>query len=117
MNNLKKAIEVKEQMDKKRLDYIKSLDFDTLYDDIAGKLDRMEPGYTNLIIKNDSIFKTINSATFDNGRFLYEKEILLEVKNTLTNLGYVVEPVYALIGNSPTGMKIYWDPKDVPNKQ
>ncbi len=115
MNNLKKAIEVKEQMDKKKNNYIKDLDFDTLYDDIADKLDRMEPGYTNLIVKNDTIFKTINSATFDNGRFLYEKEILLEVKNTLTNLGYVIEPVYALIGNSPTGMKIYWDPKDVPS--
>lgn len=114
MNNLKKAIEVKEQMDKKRLDYIKSLDFDTLYNDIADKLDRIDPGYTNLIIKNDSIFKTINSATFDNGRFLYEKEILLEVKNTLTNLGYIIEPVYAL-GNSPIGIKIYWDPKDVPS--
>lgn len=114
MNNLKKAIEVKEQMDKKRLDYIKSLDFDTLYNDIADKLDRIDPGYTNLIIKNDSIFKTINSATFDNGRFLYEKEILLEVKNTLTNLGYIIEPIYALIGNSQIGIKIYWDPKDAP---
>lgn len=51
MNNLKKAVEVKEQMDKKRLDYIKSLDFDTLYNDIADKLDRIDPGYTNLIIK------------------------------------------------------------------
>lgn len=114
MNNLKKAIEVKEQMDNKRLDYIKSLDFDTLYNDIADKLDRIDPGYTNLIIKNDSIFKTINSATFDNGRFLYEKEILLEVKNTLTNLGYIIEPIYTLIGNSQIGIKIYWDPKDVP---
>lgn len=115
MNNLKKAIEVKEQMDKKKSDYIKSLDFDVLYNDIAEKLDRIDQGYTNLIIKNDSIFKNINSATFDNGRFLYEKEILLEVKNTLTNLGYIIEPVYALIDNSPIGIKIYWDPKDVPS--
>ena len=115
MNNLKKAIEVKEQVDKKKSDYIKGLDFDVLYNDIAEKLDRIDPGYTNLIIKNDTIFKTINSTTFDNGRLLYEKEILLEVKNTLTNLGYIIEPVYALIGNSPIGIKIYWDPKDVPS--
>lgn len=115
MNDLKKAIKVKEQMDKKQLNYIKSLDFDTLYNDIADKLDRMELGYTNLIVKNDTIFKTINSATFDNGRFLYEKEILLEVKNTLTNLGYIIQPVYAIIGNSPIGIKIYWDPEDVPS--
>ncbi len=73
MNNLKKAIEVKEQMDKKKSDYIRSLDFDALYNNIAEKLDRMDPGYAYLIIKNDSIFKTINADTFDNGRFLYEK--------------------------------------------
>ena len=115
MNNLKKAIEVKEQMDKKKSDYIKSLDFDALYNNIAEKLDRIDQGHTNLIIKNDTIFKMINSATFDNGRFLYEKEILLEVKNTLTNLGYILEPVYAIIGNFPIGIKVYWDPKDVPN--
>lgn len=115
MNNLKKALEVKEQMDKKKCDYIRSLDFDSLYNDIADKLDRLEPGYINLIIKNDTIFKKINSATFDNGRFLYEKETLLEVKNALTNLGYIIEPVYGLIGNLPTGIKLYWDPKDVPS--
>lgn len=122
MNNLKKAVEVKEQMDKKKKEYLDNLDFEALYNKIAEKLNDIQLYTSYLKIKNESILKILGFEEEEYKSQFYNHplidDILQEITTTLTNLGYVVEPYYQFFNNINTkslGIKIYWDPKDVPS--
>lgn len=123
MNNLKKAIEVKEQVDKKKKAYIDSLDFDKFYNKLAERLSDVSLWSTYIAIKNESILKTLDITEDDKSNkeiYLILNDILKEITSTLTNLGYIIEPYTSSLNiinsQTPIGIKVYWDPKNVSNK-
>lgn len=118
---MKNAIELRDELNNKRKEYIDSLNFDNLYSEINNRLEKSSLFKNYITIKYNEMFEYLGSDldlnNIDNKEL---KElidtILYSVASKLKSLKYIVTHYYdpTIILKHKIGIKIYWDPQYVP---
>ena len=124
---MKSAMEIKEEIDNKRKEYINSLNFDNLYSEISNRIEKDSLFNSYVIITYEEMFESLGSEveveldtylnTMGNNELNLFTNIILNIfVSKLKSLGYIIVPYYKqlLLIEKPAGIKIYWDPNDVP---
>ena len=122
---MKSAMEIKEQTDIKRKEYIDSLNFDNLYSEISNRIEEVSLFNSYIIITYKEMLEYLSSGIeLDkdlNTMGIKEQNLFIDivlniVVSKLKSLKYIVTSYDKQLTflNSSIGIKIYWDPNDVP---
>ena len=123
---MKSALEIKERNDNERREYINSLNFDNLYSEISNRIENASLFKSYVIISYNEMLECLGFEreldTYLNTMGNREQSLFIDiildiVVSKLKSLKYIIVSYYkrfSIIDEGPIGIKIYWDPNDVP---
>lgn len=118
---MKNAIELRDELNNKRKEYMDSLNFDNLYFEINNRLENVSLFESYIAITYEEIFEYLDSDLVL--EHIGNKELKKIINITLDSIAlklkslkYIVTHYYdpTIILKHKIGIKIYWDPQYVP---